>query len=976
MAASNPWTGGAASSAPNTSALWGATAAAKTAKERGGVVGFFEHFGEDFKNAAVGLPMGLVNTVEHPIRTAKTMATSTWQTWSPLVHGDFGKFGHNFVEHPLAPILDIASIASLGLGGAAKIAETGIAGENLAKLATRNELKVGSELDASAPTMTRALSRRAGSRFRQNIVHEITGRSHPFMSDQALYKKLSAREASRQQWALNARMASLAKAYKDLQDPEMQSTLLQHIYNQIRTGPARAVKVKSLVNGKAPKGWRFVQEHTQENQHVLFDPRVDGSQISRAAKRNAPIGGEVHVRAPKGHVFVENASGTSWRLRKAEIIDKHGTRPKPSQGATGAPVAAQVDPMMEAAAMQAKAMGDVAGAAKMFGVDEKALQAHIEGGGSEAYANKAFDNHDAGSGDMAAVDARSDAIRAARKRGDTAEVKRLLAEDKKRLAQEKSGAAGDTVKARYDEQGNLSVSGGYKNAAHEELHAPDGSVLVKTKNGYRLQVTHVAEDPKLAGRGFIKELQDAHGRFTTTDVRQAAIQRGGKEVLIVPEKAVRAYSQEAARSASFIRKIYDYPTRAWRAAVLNLRPAYVVNNGVGNMFMYMMNHGDMTGARAWLDTVKQVKGAKALDRIVGSEGKLPHWQETHFGDEVLGGGNTFADTTMEGFRGKNALAKAGRGVMPLNMKMERMFRKTLLNSEMRRAPEVQALMKKGMSFDEAASKALKADKTKGLRERVLQDAHNTLGDYHAMTKLDRHMRDLIPFWAWDKTIARHTAKAVEEQPTKVAIGANIGDQGTQSTENALGNIPSFMRGVIPLPGSWGKMDPGRKSILTTQGINPYATIPDLADSVMSLSGAGAKSPQEGLGAMIGPWPTIAIEGLTAQRASGAKIPRKKGLGPFGSAAYDTITNLPPSQLIAAATGNLPPSYTIDSRTGAKKGKLYQKDWESVVSSWLGVPTRKEDPAAADAMFQKELKALNGDTGRKKKKPSIALTWGG
>src|SRR3954470_22591930 len=115
MAASNPWAGGAASTAPNTSALWGATAATKKAKERGGVVGFFEHFGEDFKNAAVGLPMGLVNTARHRIPTGETVATSTWRTWSPLVPGDFGKFGHNFVEHPLAPILDIAAIASLAL---------------------------------------------------------------------------------------------------------------------------------------------------------------------------------------------------------------------------------------------------------------------------------------------------------------------------------------------------------------------------------------------------------------------------------------------------------------------------------------------------------------------------------------------------------------------------------------------------------------------------------------------------------------------------------------------------------------------------------------------------------------------------------------------------------------------------------------------------------------------------------------------
>ena len=295
----------AATGAAKTVKAYGAVGLTKQNKEKNGVVGFFEHLGEDVKNAAVGLPMGLVNTVVHPIRTAHQMATSTWQTWSPLFHGHAGEFAHDFVEHPLPPILDIAAVGGLGLGLVAKAGEAGALGSRVAELATRNELKVAGATE-DLPTMTRALSRRGGARLRQNIVHEITGRTHPFISDEKLYKNLSQKEASRQQFALNARMTQLGKAYQDLQDPAMRRNVFQHMYWQIRTGPARAVKVSSLVGGKAPKGWRFVTEHTPANDNVLFNPEVHGRMLDKALNEKLPGGYDTHAVAPEGHIFVQN----------------------------------------------------------------------------------------------------------------------------------------------------------------------------------------------------------------------------------------------------------------------------------------------------------------------------------------------------------------------------------------------------------------------------------------------------------------------------------------------------------------------------------------------------------------------------------------------------------------------------------------------------------------------------------------------
>lgn len=718
--------GGGSSSSSNTGQIWGgggSLASVKAAKERKGVVGFFEHLGEDVRDAAVGLPMGLVNTVEHPIRTAKQTAKVTWQTWSPLVHGDYGKFAHDFQQHPLAPILDIFAVASLGLGTAAKVGETGALGSRIARLATNPEIKIAGAT-ADAPSMTRVLSRRPAARLRQNITAEVTGRTHPIFSNESLYKKLSSKEGQRWQFAVNARMNQLSKAYKDVTNPAEQRKVFEHMYWQTRQGPARAVKVKNLSNLKPPKGWRFV---TENKGPALFD--------------------------------------------------------------------------------------------------------------------------------------------------------------------------------------------------------------------------HVGNPTKAGAGDFVNELHNVGSRFTTSDLSRAAIQKGGREVLIVPERALKAYGSEAANSVSFIRKLYDKPTKIWRASVLNFRPAYLVNNAVGNSFMFMMNHGDATGMRAWVDTVKQVKGQKYIDRLDVAGGKTK-WMETHFPDEV---GNTFAGSVTDDFA-QTGVKKLARGVMPANIKMEQMFRRTLINSEMRRMPEVKSLMAKGTSFDDAAAKVLKNNPS--ARARVLEHAHNTLGDYNAMSKADKHIRDLIPFWAWDKTIARHSAKLVDEQPVKAALGASIGQQGVQRTQDELGAIPSFLKGAIPLPGSFGPSQPGRKSIMTTQGLNPYSTIPDLADTVGSLVGLGHRPASEAVGSLVGPIPTIGIEALTGTRFSGAPIP-DKGMGPVGNALRDMVVNLPPAQLLAAATGNLPSSDTLNKRTGERGQKLYQKDWESVVSSWLGFPNRKLSPAAAQKLADAE-----------------------
>src|SRR5437763_1809159 len=100
--------------------LYKGSASAAPSKPAGGVLGLVEHFGSDVKGAVEGIPTGIVQSVEHPIRAAENIGHSYAQMYSPLFHGQFGKFAHNLYAHPLGPVLDALTIATLGAGGVAE----------------------------------------------------------------------------------------------------------------------------------------------------------------------------------------------------------------------------------------------------------------------------------------------------------------------------------------------------------------------------------------------------------------------------------------------------------------------------------------------------------------------------------------------------------------------------------------------------------------------------------------------------------------------------------------------------------------------------------------------------------------------------------------------------------------------------------------------------------------------------------------
>ncbi len=156
----------------------------KSSGSPGGILGFAENLGSDFKDAIGGLPAGVKHFVEHPVGTLEDIGRSYAQTYGPLFHGDFGAFADNLEQHPLGPILDAITVLTLGAGASAKVpallAEHGVGTESavLARLAKAaepgvTELRGPSAVagEKGALTFKKATSRNPAIRARQQAVH-------------------------------------------------------------------------------------------------------------------------------------------------------------------------------------------------------------------------------------------------------------------------------------------------------------------------------------------------------------------------------------------------------------------------------------------------------------------------------------------------------------------------------------------------------------------------------------------------------------------------------------------------------------------------------------------------------------------------------------------------------------------------------------------------------------------------------------
>lgn len=310
-----------------------------------GAVGVTTHLGTDVKDAAVGIPAGIVQTAEHPIHSVKAMAAATWHDWSPLFHGDVKKFAHQTYEHPLAPLLDIATVFSAGVGGAARGAaaldEAGMAGKSLKAVADlRKASKVSvrdmgriAKGETPRPALVKTYGRSAGSNARRALVNkalknlESHGRVPKGFTESARmgrqYNRLHYIDLAHRHAAMNKTIDTLMGAGKLAGDPGVQHIIQPHVlsqnYWQMRKF-AHAIDAKSEI----PAGYIPVKEMTDP---AMFDA-IPGTSLETRLKNFAN---------PKTHgSFVTNSKADAAKVaggKKILIVPHHTLKALGHEGA-------------------------------------------------------------------------------------------------------------------------------------------------------------------------------------------------------------------------------------------------------------------------------------------------------------------------------------------------------------------------------------------------------------------------------------------------------------------------------------------------------------------------------------------------------------------------------------------------------------------------------------------------------------------
>lgn len=740
---------------------------------------FTSHLLGDVRDAAVGLPAGLVMSVEHPLRSTKVIGKTTWADWSPLFHGHFEQWGHNFMAHPLAPILDVVGIVSGGAGLAAR------GGEAAAAVGLVSKEGKLAQLSGSLSEARRVSALGAG----EHIDSKLTKLEHSSGNP----------------------------------------TYARHLDSNpvVRLRQEGLHKLTSHMAEVAPK-W-FGRTETQG---------AEGTILEKGRVRDFSPGG----RAERHFQLQE-----SYR-----------------SGATRAMIHTQLAAFVKAGKDISSEPGKVFRQIETHGRDQ--LETH-------AYRVPLAD---------------------ARKLGP----EYVFVRDKARTPY----ASGDKV--------------------------------------------HTVED-------FQRNMEGFATRHVTRSLDEAMVKDG--HALVVHMRAAKAWGKEAQRSATFLTKLYRYPTKAWKYLVLATRPAYFVNNAVGNTFMAMATLGPVPFTRGLADAFRQVHGEHAaageLEGAMKSIKELHgDWQDKHylgvhqgFGQEAMG--ELKLNERVPGHPRVAAVVRhAEQGFYPITHKVADVFlRRVMVNALLRRHGAVRGLMDQGVGFDKAAEFV---SRDPLVRDKVQEQVNNALGDYHHLGPVEKQIRNIVPFYTWDRAIVRHGVHLGLDRTGRTAVGAHVGQMGTDETTKALGgNIPDFLKGVIALGGHGD-----HKRVLTTQGLNPYSSIPDVADLAGQLVGAGHGG-SDVLAGQINPIITGAIESATGQSLlSGAKLPKRPG-GVIGQTVANVVEGTPIPKLVETlVNGEAKPK--PNKTTGKTKPFLYRKDIRSQIAALLGVPVKDLNQQTASALADK------------------------
>jgi hypothetical protein len=927
------------------------SAPAVKAKPQGhhGVLGFVENLGGDIGSTLLSLPAGLVHTVEHPVAAAHSIAKTYKDTYGPLVHGDVSKFLHGLYNHPLGPLLDLGAVVT---GGASLGARAGLLSAEAERLALRSPAVLAGQ---EGKVVERLTSQNPAIRARQRLIHNTLNKLSPNMPVVGEFSRY-ARELDRlpRQVALKLRNSPEARAYnKSIRGLDNEEFVALHLIG-------RGLKPDDYAG--------FLRKQAEDHAatvepamfKVLENPRVKelvdhpDEKLNRAVDAATALSKlDASVKAERGLLDPATAEA---RIHK-HAVDVYG------EGAQGRFYVPDVPHASRVANADLAKMGGGVGVAKnpvkqnrsvLFRTGQLAL--HPDVLGPEFLKTLKY-----GLFDDIHSELMSSAVRVSHAelaahgapRGWVLLRKKIVVRESDRVGGQVNRLEG-LLRAQHVPEYKKRVQGypaervqsKIERLKQEQAAAQRGPNKVV---GVRSQQIH----PLLSKKGqALREQEDIlspqeqiHRGFDAKDLADAETVHG--DYLIVPERLTKHVAGEFTRSDTVIRQFLEKPTKVWRALVLGFRVGFLTNNLVGNHLLYAIHAAGIDGLRAYLNAVKRVKGEKVVRSLLADR-EIPEALRQKFMDEFFpeqSSSATFTATQhpvseasgvgrLAKGKKRRRIANASKGLLPVTQAVaETTLRRGLVETYIRKSPEFRkvyrAMPANTRDFEAAAKRVLSGEGGHLFQRQISDKVNHALGDYLNLSPVERNtLRAVMPFYSWYRAIATITAHLALDTPGRALILARLGEVGKEATQNALGDVPDYLQGLLPLGGHDGK-----ERVLSTGGLNPFATIPQELQGVGGLL-AGKPGATGRAFSQLGPNPLILglIENLAGKNLfTGGELKPGPVPGVIGQTVAGVGTQLPLAQIAAAASGH------------GRESKLYGKqDLREALLQFLGAPVKSLD----------------------------------
>lgn len=411
--------------------------------------------------------------------------------------------------------------------------------------------------------------------------------------------------------------------------------------------------------------------------------------------------------------------------------------------------------------------------------------------------------------------------------------------------------------------------------------------------------------------------------------------------LYAPKSMVDELVGDLEKGNEFIKKWYDGATNIWRSLTLTFRPVWITGNLVGQLALLVTTHGLMKGSAAWFQAVRMGKGHiadltapdvlgagfihSAMDEAVEFRGKSDTLVST-LADKLGDKKNQGADLIQKVWGSQEKILQ---------------FNSWLTDDIPRRAafwievkPHAERIAREtGLSVQDAAVQWLESSPK--VVDRLAQKVLSDLVDFKNLTKFERaYLRRIMPFYSWLRGATGRTMRLTMDEPWKAWAGAEASKWGQEELQEDLGGaeIPDFLRGALTL----GENEDGQRQIITSNSLNPFATIGDVAGMAKGATVGDLQVGGANVASTFNPFLKAGIESFTNRDLFYGTPLDKPGdaeRGLLARYADQIYSGIPQVRAVDKLTGAL-------SSEGTGYTPLFDPSVRDTLLSYLLAPTKK------------------------------------